>query len=124
MNRKIINVYIDKGYLTLDSERALDLFNDQVESGLIWQFISQLFNDYARSPSRDEELTAKLDALIEVQKLTLERLSVSNKLVSNTETFIEPKESVVKTITVERKPVKPNGSLFGGLTNKFKDFKD
>lgn len=123
MDRKIVNVYIDKGYLTLDSEDSLDLFADQVESGLIWQFISQLFNDYSKAARREEEITTKLDALLELQKMTLDAVKC-NVTVVNEDKIVKPKENVTKLNTVTSKALKPSGSLFGGLTNKFKDFKD
>lgn len=123
MDRKIVNVYIDKGYLTLDSEDSLDLFADQVENGLIWQFISQLFNDYSKTARREEEITVKLDALLELQKMTLDAVKC-NVTVVNKDKIVKPKENVIKLNTVTSKALKPSGSLFGGLTNKFKDFKD
>lgn len=123
MDRKIVNVYIDKGYLTLDSEDSLDLFADQVESGLIWQFISQLFNDYSKAARREEEITTKLDALLELQQMTLDAVKC-NVTVVNKDKIVKPKENVTKLNTVTSKALKPSGSLFGGLTNKFKDFKD
>ena len=123
MDRKIVNVYIDKGYLTLDSEDSLDLFADQVENGLIWQFISQLFNDYSKSARREEEVTTKLDALLELQKMTLDAVKCNVNVV-NKDKIVKPKENVAKLNTVTSKALKPSGSLFGGLTNKFKDFKD
>ena len=124
--RKLITVTIEKGYLTLTSQEALDLFNDQVDSGLLWQFLSQLFNDYVDG-KQNNSMDDRINQMLELQKKMLEYMSRANVKTLPSDKFVEPKEpAVVKEVSVQSKSLKPKkgGSLFGSLVNKFDTFKD
>lgn len=124
--RKLITVTIEKGYLTLTSQEALDLFNDQVDSGLLWQFLSQLFNDYVDG-KQNNSMDNRINQMLELQKKMLEYMSRTNVKTLPSDNFVEPKEpAVVKEVSVQSKSLKPKkgGSLFGSLVNKFDTFKD
>lgn len=124
--RKLITVTIEKGYLTLTSQEALDLFNDQVDSGLLWQFLSQLFNDYVDG-KQNNSMDNRINQMLELQKKMLEYMSRTNVKTLPSDKFVEPKEpAVVKEVSVQSKSLKPKkgGSLFGSLVNKFDTFKD
>ena len=124
--RKLITVTIEKGYLTLTSQEALDLFNDQVDTGLLWQFLSQLFNDYVDG-KQNNSMDNRINQMLELQKKMLEYMSRTNVKTLPSDQFVEPKEpAVVKEVSVQSKSLKPKkgGSLFGSLVNKFDTFKD
>ena len=123
--RKLTTVTMERGYLTLTSQEALDFFLDQVDSGLLWQLLSQLFNDYVDGKSQ-KSLDSKVSQMIELQKLIVDNMSKVNVKTLPSDNFVEPKEpATVKEVTISDKPLKPkSGSMFGNLTNTFKKFKD
>ena len=98
--RKLITVTIEKGYLTLTSQEALDLFNDQVDSGLLWQFLSQLFNDYVDG-KQNNSMDNRINQMLELEKKMLEYMSRTNVKTLPSDKFVEPKEpAVVKEVSV------------------------
>ena len=108
----VTSILVSDGYLTLRSKESIALFNELVEQGLIWDVLSNLFNDYAEN---------KTKALVQVNKVMLQKMTNG--------TIIEPKEKIVESqpkeisIGAPKKALKGKGNLMAQLKSGFNKIK-
>lgn len=117
----VTSILVSDGYLTLRSKESIELFNELVEQGLIWDVLSNLFNDYAENKTSIDNLSDQIKALVQVNKVMLQKMTNG--------TIIEPKEKLVESqpkeisIGAPKKALKGKGNLMAQLKSGFNKIK-
>lgn len=78
-NKILHTVDIEKGYLILDSKKSLDLFNELVTNGSLWERLSDLFNECAKQSGDSDKYQEELTNIYEM----LGKVLVSNQRMEN-----------------------------------------
>lgn len=120
MSRKTVSVLLSEGYLTLTSKEAIELFDDYVNNGMLFELLSNLFNEYAKGQDNNNALAKELMAIKQSQKVILERLELGTQLsLPNGESNIVEPSIEVKEVIVKKAPTKPPKTGGGGLLSQF-----
>ena len=130
MSEKVAQtVLLKEGYLTLNSQEAIDWLNEEINLGTLWQSISKLVNDHVSGNDLNAELLKQISVLAEGQKVLSKQLSAQSLPPNNNNTallessneVIDVKEVISKP--VERKSAKPSNKGLAGIMGKFNNFK-
>lgn len=120
----VVNVLMSEGYLSLRSKESVELFNELVENGLLFEVLSNLFNDYAKGKNSIDNLANQVQTLVQVNRAMIKKME-NGSIIKPKEEVVEVIEQKPKEISVQatKKALKGKNNLMAQLKSGFNKIK-
>jgi hypothetical protein len=129
-------VLMSEGYLSLDNEKSMKLFIELTESGLLWERLSIIFNDYANGEDDISSIQNKLSAMAEMQGAMMKQMGgllsapkfSENNIINEVSAGVEVKDVIPEPVVVSEKIALPKKNSkgkkgLGNIASAFTKFK-